>query len=143
MEITSISGVAAPYTIPGNYATDAEAGTLLVEGRIRASGAYISAVWDRDANDDLSAIAQVPNAVDRRHLAVFHRYRNTFQHPDVHEHFPDVLRAFKNPEVQNVLNSVVIHYFVRDPEYIRAFSPDVDASLITLLATDNGFRRCV
>ena len=141
VEITSISGATAPYAIPGNYATDAEAGTLLVEGRIRASGAYISAVWDRDANDDLSAIAQVPNAVDRRHLAVFHRYRNTFQHPDVHEHFPDVLRAFKNPEVQNVLNSVVIHYFVRDPEYIRAFSPDVDASLITLLATDNGFRR--
>ena len=141
VEITSISGATAPYAIPGNYATDADAGTLLVEGKIRSSGAYISAVWDRDANDDLSAIAQVPNAVDRRHLAVFHKYRDMFQHPDVHEHFPDVLRAFKNPEVQNVLNSVVIHHFVRNPEYIRAFSPDVDASIITLLATDNGFRR--
>ena len=65
---------------------------------------------------------------------------NTFQHPDVHEHFPDVLRAFKNPEIQNVLNSVVINHFVRDPEYIRAFYPDVDESLIMLLATDNGFR---
>ena len=141
VEITSISGATAPYAIPGNYATDADAGTLIVEGRIRSSGAYISAVWDRDAYDDLSAIAQVPNAVDRRHLAVFHKYRDMFQHPDVHEHFPDVLRAFKNPEVQNVLNSVVINHFVRDPEYIRAFSPDVDASIITLLATDNGFRR--
>ena len=140
VEITSISGATAPYAIPGNYATDADAGTLIVEGRIRSSGAYISAVWDRDAYDDLSAIAQVPNAVDRRHLAVFHKYRDMFQHPDVHEHFPDVLRAFKNPEVQNVLNSVVINHFVRDPEYIRAFSPDVDASIITLLATDNGFR---
>ena len=141
VEITGISGGTAPYAIPGNYATDAEAGTLLVEGRIRASGAYISAVWDRDADDDLSAIAQVPNAVDRRHLAVFHTYRDIFQHPDVHEHFPDVLRAFKNPEVQSVLNSVVIHHFVKDPEYIRAFSPDVDESIITLFATDNGFRR--
>ena len=140
VEITSISGATAPYAIPGNYATDADAGTLIVEGRIRSSGAYISAVWDRDAYDDLSAIAQVPNAVDRRHLAVFHKYRDMFQHPDVHEHFPDVLRAFKNPEIQNVLNSIVIHHFVRDPEYIRAFSPDVDASIITLLATDNGFR---
>ena len=74
-------------------------------------------------------------------LWVFDRYATTFRHPDVHEHFPDVLDAFKNPEVQNVLNSVVINHFVRDPEYIRAFSPDIDESLITLLATDNGFRR--
>ena len=71
---------------------------------------------------------------------VFSRYSNTFQHPDVYRFFPDVLRAFKNPEIQNVLNSVVIHHFVRDPEYIRAFYPDVDESIITLLTTDNGFR---
>ena len=135
VEITSISGATAPYAIPGNYATDADAGTLIVEGRIRSSGAYISGAYDY-----FSVTAQVPNAVDRRHLAVFHKYRDMFQHPDVHEHFPDVLRAFKNPEVQNVLNSVVIHHFVRDPEYIRAFYPDVDESIITLLTTDNGFR---
>ena len=135
VEITSISGATAPYAIPGNYATDADAGTLIVEGRIRSSGAYISGAYD-----DFSATAQVPNAVDRRHLAVFHKYRDMFQHPDVHEHFPDVLRAFKNPDIQNVLNSVVIHHFVRDPEYIRAFYPDVDESIITLLTTDNGFR---
>ena len=72
--------------------------------------------------------------------AVFHRYSTTFQHPDVYKFFPDVLRTFKNPEIQNVLNSVVIHHFVRDPEYIRAFYPDVDESIITLLTTDNGFR---
>ena len=71
---------------------------------------------------------------------VFSRYSNTFQHPDVYRFFPDVLHAFKNPEIQNVLNSVVIHHFVRDPEYIRAFYPDVDESIITLLTTDNGFR---
>ena len=71
---------------------------------------------------------------------MFSRYSNTFQHPDVYRFFPDVLRAFKNPEIQNVLNSVVIHHFVRDPEYIRAFYPDVDESIITLLTTDNGFR---
>ena len=34
----------------------------------------------------------------------------------------------------------MIHHFVRDPEYIRAFYPDVDESIITLLTTDNGFR---
>ena len=72
--------------------------------------------------------------------AVFHRYSTTFQHPDVYKFFPDVLRTFKNPEIQNVLNPVVIHHFVRDPEYIRAFYPDVDESIITLLTTDNGFR---
>ena len=72
--------------------------------------------------------------------AVFHRYSTTFQHPDVYKFFPDVLRIFKNPEIQNVLNPVVIHHFVRDPEYIRAFYPDVDESIITLLTTDNGFR---
>lgn len=140
VKVTSISGASAPYAIPGNYPTDADAGILIVEGIITSSGAYISARWDGGANNDLYARADLPNAVDSRHLAVFHKYRDTFQHPDVHEHFPDVLRAFKKPDIQNVLNPVVIHHFVRDPGYIRAFYPNVDESLITLLATDNGFR---
>ena len=99
------------------------------------SGAYIQAVWESRAK---TAGANFNVSSDLRE--VFDRYSNTFQHPDVHEHFPDVLHAFKDPEIQNVLNSVVIHHFVRDPEYIRAFYPDVDESIIILLTTDNGFR---
>ena len=138
MDITHISGATAPYTIPGNYITDARAGSLVIEGILLSACADISARWDRGPNDDLEAIADLACYIgaDR----VFSRYSNTFQHPDVYRFFPDVLRAFKNPEIQNVLNSVVIHHFVRDPEYIRAFYPDVDESIITLLTTDNGFR---
>ena len=138
MDITHISGATAPYTIPGNYITDARAGSLVIEGILLSSCAYISARWDRGPDDDLHARAHVAGCIgaDR----VFSRYSTTFQHPNVYKFFPDVLRAFKNPEIQNVLNSVVIHHFVRDPEYIRAFYPDVDESIITLLTTDNGFR---
>ena len=138
MDITHISGATAPYTIPGNYITDARAGSLVIEGILLSACADISARWDRGPDDDLHARAHVAGCIgaDR----VFSRYSTTFQHPNVYKFFPDVLRAFKNPEIQNVLNSVVIHHFVRDPEYIRAFYPDVDESIITLLTTDNGFR---
>ena len=138
MDITHISGATAPYTIPGNYITDARAGSLEVEGILLSSCAYISAWWDRGPDDDLHVRVDVAGCIgaDR----VFSRYSTTFQHPNVYKFFPDVLRAFKNPDIQNVLNSVVINHFVRDPEYIRAFYPDVDASIITLLTTDDGFR---
>ncbi len=72
--------------------------------------------------------------------AVFREYRDIFQHPDIHEHFPDVLRAFKNPEVQNILNSVVINHFVGNPRFIREFYPETDDSILVLLLFDDEFQ---
>ena len=130
----------ANVTISNNGLTDIS-GTVVVMGEIvNLKDAYIQAVWGPEqltARADLCCGHPPPVTTVQ---AVFDDYFDTFRHPDVHEHFPDVLRAFKNPDIQNVLNSVVIHHFVRDPEYIRAFSPNVDASLITLLRTDDGFR---
>ena len=59
VHITGISGATPPYTIPGNYATDTTFGTLIVQGIIVSSGAYIAARWDRGAADDLSALADL------------------------------------------------------------------------------------
>ena len=116
-------------------------GSVAVRGRIVSdTDVYIEAEWP---DESLVARVELPvmrDVAEQTAQAVFHRYSTTFQHPDVHRFFPDVLRAFKNTDIQNVLNSVVIHHFVRDPEYIRAFYPDVDESIITLLTTDNGFR---
>ena len=116
-------------------------GEVAVRGRIVSdTDVYIEAEWPDESLVAGVGLPVMRDVAEQTAQAVFHRYSNTFQHPDVHKFFPDVLRAFKNPEIQNVLNSVVIHHFVRDPEYIRAFYPDVDESIITLLTTDNGFR---
>ena len=72
--------------------------------------------------------------------AVFENYSHTFRHRDVHEHFPDVLRAFKNPEVQNGLNSGVINLFVSNPRFIRVIYPETDDSILVLLFLDDPFR---
>ena len=37
----------------------------------------------------------VPDVVFGRALQVSNKYAETFKHPDVHAHFPDVLEAFK------------------------------------------------
>ena len=124
-------------TISNGGTTD-EFGEVVVRGLITSSCVFVRALWPEGGNDGLGAGVTVAGCIgaDR----VFSRYSTTFQHPNVYKFFPDVLRAFKNPEIQNVLNSVVINHFVRDPEYIRAFYPDVDESIITLLTTDDGFR---
>ena len=70
VNITSISGVTAPYAIPGQYATDNKAGSLVVEGIITSSGAYISARWDRGAADDLSARADLTGSPDAPRIVV-------------------------------------------------------------------------
>ena len=135
--LTITHGGLTDVTISNGGKTDL-LGSVVVRGRIvSATGAYIQAVWRDRA---LRARSVMRDVAEQTAQAVFHRYSNTFQHPNVYKFFPDVLRAFKNPEIQNVLNSVVINHFVRDPEYIRAFYPDVDESIITLLTTDNGFR---
>ena len=71
---------------------------------------------------------------------VFRNYSKTFRHPDVREHFPDVLRAFKKADFQNVLHPVVIHRVVREPRFIRIFYPEVDDSILVLLVIDNEFQ---
>ena len=129
-------------TISNGGTTDVS-GEMIVRGTIADdTDVYIQAHWPDKGLTNRGELQVIKNVAKQTAEAefVFDRYSTTFRHPDVHEHFPDVLRAFKNPEVQSVLNSVVINHFVRDPEYIRAFSPDVDASIITLLATDNEFR---
>ena len=145
VEVISIWGANDHHVpiLPSNYTTN-RGGELVVTGVFTGPGdAFIQAHWgDPLPHSDIlisTAVFEVRGPLPSA-IQVFNKYKETFRHPDVHEHFPDVLNAFKNPEVQNVLNSVVIHRFVRDPEYIRAFSPDVDASIITLLTTDNEFR---
>ena len=116
-------------------------GSVIVRGTIADdTGVYIQAEWEEM---QLSARVDGPDKrwiAEQTAQAVFDRHSNTFRHPDVHEHFPDVLQAFNNPDIQNVLNSVVINHFVREPEYIRAFYLGVDERIITLLTTDNEFR---
>ena len=124
-----------------NGGTIDASGGVTVTGKITAeSDVYIQAEWSDKGLISRHDLRVIEDVVKQTVQAVFDKYSNTFRHPDVHEHLPDVLRAFKNPEIQNVLNPVVINHVVRDPEYIRAFYPDVDESIITLLTTDNGFR---
>ena len=130
-------------TISNGGTTD-EFGEVVVTGVFTGPGdAFIQARWDDPLpHFDIltsTAVFEVRGPLPPT-IQVFNKYKETFKHPDVHEHFPDVLRTFKNPEIQSVLNPVVINHFVRDPEYIRAFYPDIDESIITLLTTDNGFR---
>ena len=143
MNITSIVGATTTVNpiVPGTYSTDADSGLLVVTGTITpiSGGTYISALWDRGAADDLLARADLPCWCPARW--VFHKYiKALFQDPDVHAFFPDVLRAFKNPEIQGILNSVVINRFVSDPRYIWRFAPDADVSIIVLLTVDEHFR---
>ena len=142
INITSIVGATATVNpiVPGTYSTDADTGLLVVTGTITLSsgGTYISALWDRGAADDLLVRADLSCWCSARW--VFHKYSETFKHPDVHAFFPNVLRAFKNPEIQGILNSVVINRFVSDPRYIWQFAPDADDSIIVLLTLDDEFR---
>ena len=84
----------------------------------------------------------VPNVVFGQELAgkVFTRYTETFRHPDVHEFFPGVLSSFKKPEIHSVLEPIVIKRMISNPNYIRRFAPDVDDSIVGLLASNEEFR---
>ena len=79
VNITSISGVTAPGAIPGKYATENKGGSLVVEGIITSSGAYISAMWDRGAADDLSARADLTGSPDAPRIVVDPPNVNTLQ----------------------------------------------------------------
>ena len=69
VNITSITGAIAPYA-PGNYATEALGGTVEIKGVITAPNAYISALWDRGAADDLSARADLGGKGDAPRIVV-------------------------------------------------------------------------
>ena len=84
----------------------------------------------------------IPNFVFGQEDArqIFGKYPRTFQHPDVNVYFPAVLIDFKEPGVQEVLEPVVINLMVANPNYIRRFAPNVDDSIVKLLAVDEEFR---
>ena len=84
----------------------------------------------------------VPNVVFGQLPAeqVLDEYRETFRHPDVHKFFPDVLRFFKAPDIQSVLNPIVVENFANNPRFIQSVMPDVDSSIIVLLTIDEQFQ---
>ena len=77
---------------------------------------------------------------------VFERYQETFRYPDVHAFFPDILRAFKDPEIQAVLHPIIINDFAIDPRSIGNFLKDVDNfkgvddSIVVLLTINEEFQ---
>ena len=71
---------------------------------------------------------------------VFNKYEETFKHPDIQKHFPSVLRAFKDKDIQIEINSPIINHFVKEPNFIRAFYPDTHDSIVQFLAIDPDFR---
>ena len=56
--------------IPGIYTTDSEAGSLIVQGTIQGSPAFISAFWDRRTEDDLFARADLEIVADAPRIVV-------------------------------------------------------------------------
>ena len=71
---------------------------------------------------------------------VFEEYRNTFEHPDVHAFFPEVLSAFKDSDIQARLHPIIIKNFANDPKFIRTYYRSVDDSIIVLLTIDDRFQ---
>ena len=145
VEVISIWGANDHHApiLPSNYTTN-RGGELVVTGVFTGPGdAFIQARWDDPLpHSDIltsTAVFEVRGPLPPT-IQVFNKYKETFKHPDVHEHFPDVLRAFKNPEIQNFLNSVVIDRFVRDPKFIRAVYPETDDSILVLLLLDDEFQ---
>ena len=69
VNITNIAGATAPF-LSGNYATDSKTGALEIKGVITAPNAYISALWDRGAADDLSARADLGSKADAPRIVV-------------------------------------------------------------------------
>ncbi len=132
--------ITSPTPVPGTHTTG-PGGFLTVTGTLQRVNAptHIEAVWDLPSGSQLFARADGPSPATTAE-AVFDRYANIFQHPDVHKHFPGVLHSFKNPDIQNVLNSLVIHHFVRDPKSIRTFYPEIDDSILVLLLLDDEFQ---
>ena len=82
----------------------------------------------------------VPDVVFGQAIQVFNRYEETFKHPDIHAHFPDVLNAFKDSENQGFQNPVLISRFADTPRYIRNLYEETDNSILALLLLDDEFQ---
>ena len=82
----------------------------------------------------------VPDVVFGQAIQVFNRYEETFKHPDIHAHFPDVLNAFKDPENQGFQNPVLISRFADTPRYIRNLYEEADDSILIHLLLDGQFQ---
>ena len=72
--------------------------------------------------------------------SVLNEYGETLQDPDIQKFFPSVLRSFKNSEIQGILDPIIINRIVKNPTYIRSFDPNVDDSIVTLLAVNTEFK---
>ena len=83
----------------------------------------------------------VPDVVFGQAVQVFNKYKQTFQHPDIHEFFPDVLNAFKNPKKGAFLNPAVIKRFAGEPNYIRRLHADTHDSILILLLLNAAFQN--
>ena len=83
----------------------------------------------------------VPDIVFGQATQVFNKYKYTFEHPDIHEFFPDVVNAFKNPAKQVFLNPVLIGRFVSDPHYIRRLYERTDDSILVQLLLNTQFQN--
>ena len=83
----------------------------------------------------------VPDVVFGRALQVYNKYAETFKHPDVHAHFPDVLKAFKDPNKQLFIGPGTMHRFVEEPVYLRSFASKAHDSILTLLLLNKGFQE--
>ena len=81
----------------------------------------------------------VPNVVFGQAAQVFNKYKETFKHPDVHTYFPDVLNAFKDPEIQQFLTSALISRFAGTPRSVRDLYAETDDSILCLLLLDHQF----
>ena len=83
----------------------------------------------------------VPDVVFGQAIQVFNKYKYTFEHPDIHEFFPDVLNAFKNPKLQGLLNSAIIGSFAGVPKSLRNVYAETDDSILALLLLDEQFQN--
>ena len=83
----------------------------------------------------------LPDVVFGQAVQVSNRYEEVFKHPDVHEHFPSVLEAFKDPTKQLFLGSLAMNRFVEVPTYLRKFAPKAHDSILTLLLLNDGFQK--
>ena len=82
----------------------------------------------------------VPDLVFGQAVQVFTKYKYTFEHPDIHEFFPDVLNAFKNPKKGVFRNPVLIERFAYEPKYILRLYADTHDNILIRLLLDEQFQ---
>jgi cation:H+ antiporter len=71
---------------------------------------------------------------------VFEKHKTTLQQNDVQNVLPDVLKVFKDPEIQAGLTTNNLSQVVVNPESLKELAPKVDAKFTTLLKEDSGLQ---